>query len=471
VKENRHKLKILTVVLMGPLVATIDASIVNVALPDMASRLSVGLDTIQWVVTSYLIVISALILIFGRIGDLIGKCKVFHRGFMIFSFGSLLCALSNTIQFLIISRIIQAIGAAMLMSSNQGIIAETFLPSERGKALGLSGSTVAIGTMLGPPIGGFLVQFFNWESIFIINIPIGIIAFIAGIKILPKDNKNGNLKDLDLAGSFLFMISIICIFWALSSGEKLGWSNIYIISSFVIAVLCIIVFYLVEKGLKQPLMEFSMFQNKLFNISLLCAFISFTVIFCHNIIYPFYLQHLIKISPARSGLFMVVFPIFAGIFAPLSGYISDKIGGEIPTFLGLSSTVIGLVIMSSLNSSSTYFHIILGVAILGIGNGLFQSPNNSLIMSLSSKDKLGIAGSINALVRNVGMVFGTAFSVVLLYNRMSSKIGYKVTNFISSRPDVFIYAMKFVYLTAAAFCILAIILSFSRLIFTKRQTI
>ena len=345
------------------------------------------------------------------------------------------------------------------------------MPSERGKALGLSGSTVAIGTMLGPPIGGFLVQFFNWESIFIINIPIGIIAFIAGIKILPKDNKNGHLKDLDLAGSFLFMISIICIFWALSSGEKLGWSNIYIISSFIIAVLCIIVFYLVEKSLKQPLMEFSMFQNKLFNVSLLCAFISFTVIFCHNIIYPFYLQYLIKISPAKSGLFMVVFPIFAGIFAPLSGYISDKIGGEIPTFLGLSSTVIGLVIMSSLNSSSTYFHIILGVAILGIGNGLFQSPNNSLIMSLSSKDKLGIAGSINALVRNVGMVFGTAFSVVLLYNRMSSKIGYKVTNFISSRPDVFIYAMKFVYLTAAAFCILAIILSFSRLIFTKRQTI
>jgi MFS family permease len=227
---------------------------------------------------------------FGRIGDLIGKCKVFHRGFMIFSFGSLLCALSTTIQFLIISRIIQAIGAAMIMSSNQGIIAETFLPSERGKALGLSGSTVAIGTMLGPPIGGFLVQFFNWESIFIINIPIGIIAFIAGIKILPKDNKNGHLKDLDLAGSFLFMISIICIFWALSSGEKLGWSNIYIISSFIIAVLCIIVFYLVEKSLKQPLMEFSMFQNKLFNVSLLCAFISFTVIFCHNIIYPFYLQ-------------------------------------------------------------------------------------------------------------------------------------------------------------------------------------
>ncbi|WP_446898995.1 MFS transporter [Clostridium sp. LBM24168] len=470
-KEKKDKLKILIVVLMGPLVATIDASIVNVALPDMASKLSVGIDAIQWVVTSYLIVISALILIFGRIGDLIGKCKVFHRGFMIFSFGSLLCALSNTIQFLIISRIIQAIGAAMIMSSNQGIIAETFLPNERGKALGLSGSTVAIGTMLGPPIGGFLVQFFNWQSIFIINIPIGIIAFLAGIKILPEDNKNGNLKDFDLVGSFLFMISIVCIFWALSSGEKLGWSNIYIISSFTIAVLCIIVFYFVEKKLRQPLMEFPMFQNKLFSVSLLCAFISFTIIFSHNIIYPFYLQYLIKISPAQSGLFMVVFPIFAGIFAPLSGYISDKIGGEIPTFLGLSCTVIGLLILSSLNSNSTYFHIISGVAILGIGNGLFQSPNNSLIMSLSPKDKLGIAGSINALVRNVGMVFGTAFAVVLLYNRMSSKIGYKVTNFVSSRPDVFVYAMKFIYLTSAALCILAIMLSLSRLITIKRKAI
>jgi EmrB/QacA subfamily drug resistance transporter len=468
-QERKNKWKILCLVLMGPLIATIDASIVNVALPDMATKLSASIDTIQWVVTSYLIVISALILMFGRIGDLIGKSKVFHRGFIIFSLGSLLCSLSNTVEFLIISRVIQAIGASMIMSSNQGIIADTFLPNERGKALGLLGSTVAIGTMLGPPIGGFLVQFFSWQYIFIINIPIGLIAFIAGLKILPKENKSGSIKDLDYKGSVLFMVFIVCIFWALSSGEKLGWSNIYILSSFIISIISIVLFYFAENRIKNPMIQFSIFKNTLFDISLLCAFISFTVIFCNNIIYPFYLQYVMKVSPSMSGLFMVVFPIFAGLVSPISGYISDKIGGEIPTFLGLFLTVIGLVVLSSLNMESNYFHIVLGVAFLGIGNGLFQSPNNSLIMSLVSTDKLGIAGSINALVRNMGMVFGASISVVLLYNRMSYKIGYKVTNFIPSRPDVFIYSMKIVYLIAALFCTFAIILSLSRILVIKKK--
>lgn len=461
--ENKNKWKILFVVLLGPLVSTIDASIVNVALPDMATKLSAQIDTIQWVVTSYLIVISSLILMFGRIGDLIGKAKVFHRGFIIFSFGSLMCSLSHTVQFLIASRIIQGIGASMIMSSNQGIIADTFPANERGKALGLSGSTVAIGTMLGPPIGGVLVQFFSWQSIFLINIPIGIIAFALGIKYLPKDMNKGSIKDLDIKGSISFMIFVICIFWSLSSGEKSGWNNPYIIFSFIVSIVSITLFYFIERKVKKPMIEFSIFKNRLFDISLLCAFISFTVIFCNNIIYPFYLQYAMGISPSKAGILMVVFPIFAGIVAPISGYISDITGGELPTFIGLVTTAVGLVILSFLNISSGYFNIILGVAILGIGNGLFQSPNNSIIMSLVSPKNMGIAGSINALVRNMGMVFGTSFSVVLLYNRMSAKIGYKVTGFITNRPDIFIYSMKIVYLTAASFCIFAALLSISRI--------
>lgn len=462
-----NKWKILAVVLLGPLVSTIDASIVNVALPDMARKLYTSIDTIQWVVTSYLITISAFIMVFGKIGDLIGKCKIFHRGFIIFSAGSLLCALSNTIEFLIISRVIQAIGASMILSSNQGIIADTFSIHERGKALGLSGSTVAIGTMLGPPIGGFLVQFLNWQSIFIINIPIGIIAFAAGIKVLPKDNKNGSLKSLDIPGSILFIIFIVCVFWALSSGEKFGWDNPYIISSFTAACICIVAFYFLENRIKNPMIEFTLFNNKLFNISLLCAFISYTIIFSNNIIYPFYLQYVMKISPAKAGFLMIIFPVFAGIIAPLSGQITDKIGGEIPSFLGLICTIISLVLLSMLNLDSSYIHIIISIAILGIGNGLFQSPNNTIVMSLAPRNKLGIAGSINALIRNIGMVFGTSFSVVLLYNQMSSKIGYKVRDFIPSRPDIFIYGMKVVYLTAAVFCAVAIILSASRIIKTN----
>ena len=467
VYENRWR--ILPVVLLGPFMATLDSSIVNVALPDMAHRLSVGINTIQWVVTSYLIVISAFVLIFGRIADIIGKTVVFQYGFVIFSLGSLLCGISKTVGLLIVSRIVQAIGAAMTMSSNQGIIAAIFPESERGRALGLSGTTVAIGTMLGPPLGGIMVEIFNWESIFLINIPIGIVAFFLGKKMFPKEEKKETAGGFDLKGAVLFIAFVVLLFWAMLSGEKLGWENKYIIISFIISLVSFVTFYFVEVKEENPMLDFSMFNNKLFNVSIFCAFVSFTVIFCNNIIHPFYLQYIMNISPARAGLLMMVYPISAGIIAPISGYISDKIGSEFLTFFGLIITTIGLVLIGFLNTYSTNIDIISRIAILGFGNGLFQSPNNAIVMSLVPRSKLGIAGSVNALVRNMGMVFGIAFSVSLLYNRMSHSVGYRVVSFIPGRPDVFIYAMKFVYLSAASICIIGIILTFIRIMDKRKR--
>ncbi|MCT8975393.1 MFS transporter [Clostridium sp. CX1] len=464
----QNRWRILSVVLLGPFMATLDSSIVNVALPDMAEKLSVGINTIQWVVTSYLIVISALVLIFGRIADIIGKTRVFQYGFVVFSIGSLLCGISTTIEFLIFSRIIQAIGAAMTMSSNQGIIAATFPAKERGRALGLSGTTVAIGTMMGPPLGGIMVQAINWESIFLINVPIGIIAFVLGKKILPKENLKENTNQFDFKGAVLFIVAIVALFWAMLSGEKIGWTNRYIITSFTLAAICFIAFYTVEKKQDNPMLDFSIFNNKLFNVSIICAFISFMVIFCNNIIHPFYLQYVMKISPGRAGVLMMVFPICAGIAAPISGYLSDRIGSEVLTFIGLTITTIGLILIGFLNTEATYLQIASRIAILGLGNGIFQSPNNSIVMSLVHRSKLGIVGSINALVRNMGMVFGIAFSVALLYNRMSWEVGYKVINFVPGRPDVFIHAMKFVYLSAAALCILGMTLTIFRIRDKKR---
>jgi len=468
-KTYENRWHILPVILLGPLMATLDSSIVNVALPNMAQMLSVGINTIQWVVTSYLIVISALVLIFGRIADIFGKAIVFQYGFVIFSLGSLLCGLSKTVEFLIFARIIQAVGASMTMSSNQGLIAVIFPVNERGRALGLSATTVAIGTMLGPPLGGIMVEIFNWESIFLVNIPIGIVAFLLGRKMLPKEDRKDNAGSFDLKGSILFMTFVISLFWAMLSGEKLGWENKYIIISFTIAAASFIAFYFVETKENSPMLDFSMFDNKLFNVSIFCAFVSFVVIFCYNIIHPFYLQYIMNISPARAGILMMIFPISAGIIAPISGYLSDKLGSEILTFFGLLITTIGLILLGFLNTNSTYVDIVTRIAILGFGNGLFQSPNNAIVMSLVPKNKLGITGSINALVRNMGMVFGIAFSVALLYNRMSYSIGYRVVSFVPGRPDVFIYAMKFVYLSAASICIIGIILTLFRIMEKRRR--
>lgn len=465
---NNKRWLILGVVLLGPFMSTLDSSIVNVALPTMASRLQVGMGAIQWVVTCYLIVISSTILIFGRISDLKGKKAVYQYGFLVFSAGSLLCGISKSITVLIISRVIQAIGAAMTMSCSQAIITSVFPKNERGRALGLSGTTVALGTMIGPPLGGIMVWAFNWESIFLINVPIGIIAFILGSKLLPKDIKLKG-ESFDLVGAILFAAAIIALFWAMLSGEKYGWRNTYIILALLAAIICFFVFYFYEKYIEHPMLDFSLFHNKLFSISIFCAYISFMVIFCTNIIQPFYLQDALKISSEKVGFVMMTYPIFVGIVAPLSGYLSDKIGGELLTVLGLAITALGLTAMSFLNLNSSYVPIVFSVALLGIGNGLFQSPNNSLVMSTAPKQKLGIAASINALTRNLGMVSGIAFSLTLLYNRMSSKVGFSVDSFVIGREDAFIYAMGFVYRTAAVICILGIALTGFRLIKSKNK--
>ncbi|WP_446898440.1 MFS transporter [Clostridium sp. LBM24168] len=459
-----NRWKILAVVLISPFMGTIDGSIVNIALPVMAKHLEVGINSIQWVVTSYLIVISAFILIFGKLSDKFGKVIIFNCGFLIFGLGSFLCAISQNIDFLVFSRVVQALGAAMFMSVNQAIIAASFPKGERGRALGLLGSTVAIGSMVGPPVGGIMVQVFNWQSIFFINIPIAVFAFIAGRIILPKEKIEEKALNFDLRGALLFIIFIISIFWAFLSGEELGWSNKKIIISFILGILCGIGFYFTEKHSEDPMVDLSMFNDKFFDISILCAFISFLCMFCVNIIQPFYLQSAMKISPAVSGIIMLALPVSMAVFAPISGYAADMIGPKVLTAIGLLIMSAGLCAMAFLNLKSTYFNMAVCIAAIGIGNGMFQSPNNAIVMSLAPRNKLGIVGSMNALVRNIGMVSGITFSVALLYNRMSSRIGYKVTGFIQGRPEVFLYGMKVVYLSAAFICVLGMILTVVRII-------
>ncbi|GAA0740620.1 MFS transporter [Clostridium oceanicum] len=462
----KNRWKILNIVLLAPFMATLDSSIVNVALPFMADKLSVGISTIQWVVTSYLIIISSTILAFGRLADIIGKTKVFQYGFLIFSLGSLFCGISYTIYFLIFSRIIQAIGASMIMACNQGIIADIFPKEERGRALGFSGTTVAVGTMVGPPIGGIILGILDWEYIFLINVPIGIIAYIIGIKILPKYNQSeihNKVKEFDIKGFILFFIASIALFGAMLSGEKVGWNNRYIIFSFFIFLVFLILFYFNENKVRNPILNFNLFYNRLFSVSLICAFISYMVIFSTNIIQPFYLQYGLKMSPKKAGIFLMIYPMTVSIIAPISGYISDKVGSEVITLLGLVVTFVGLYSLSTLNLNSSYYEVIFKTSILGIGNGFFQAPNNSIVMSAVPKNRLGIAGSINALVRNIGMVFGIALSIVLLNNRMSYKIGYKVDKIIKGKEYVFIYGMRFVYIVCAILCFVGIMLTLWRI--------
>ena len=467
-KIHKNRWLILFTVVMMTFMACLDSSIVNVALPVMAKKLSVTMASIEWVVTSYLIIISATILIFGRLGDIKGKTKIFKFGVVLFTFGSLLCGISNSLTILVAARAIQAIGAAGTMSTSQGIITHVFPSNERGRALGLSGTFVALGTMVGPPLGGFMVSVLSWKYIFLINVPIGIFTFILGINILPKANKTV-AEVLDLKGAALFILAVVLLFGSLIQGQNIGYKHPVIILGFTIAILSMTTFFVVEKRSEVPLLELKIFENKLFSLSVFCAFISFVSISCSSIIQPFYLQDVLKLNPAFTGVFMMTYPLILAVVAPISGHLSDKIGSEFLTFIGLTFTSIGLFLMSTLNEHSNLWILVIFIAVMSVGNGLFQSPNNSLVMSTVPKNKLGIAGSINALVRNLGMVFGVSVSTTLLYNKMSKKIGYHVVNYVKGRDDVFIYGMRYVYITASIICASGALLTAVRLYGSKSR--
>ena len=457
---------ILLVMLPMTFMTTLDSSIVNVALPTMAKELGTTMAGIEWVVTSYLITICALILLFGRFGDVIGKSRVFRFGIAVFTIGSLLCGLSNTLVMLIISRIIQAIGAAAAMATNQGIITETFPPSERGRALGLTGTAVALGTMVGPTLGGLVVSVAPWEFIFLINIPIGIIVYIAVIKTL-SFRKAEDKVPFDIKGTILFMLAIVLLFCSINFGQSIGFTNPIIVGALILSVLFLIIFIKVEDKIKAPMLDISIFKNKLFSLSIFCGFTSFISIGAINIILPFYLQDVLKLGPSVAGLMMTVSPIVLAVVAPVSGYLSDKIGSEKISALGLSIMTLGIFSLMLFKESIPL--VIVGILIgsVSLGSGIFQSPNNSLIMSTVDKSKLGVAGSINGLIRNLGMTTGIALSTSLLYSLMSSKIGYKVSGYIEGRADIFIYAMRFVFVGIGSVCLIGAILTILRLIRKK----
>ncbi|MEH7094349.1 MFS transporter [Neobacillus vireti] len=463
---QRKRWIILVILNLFVFMSTLDSSIVNIALPVISKTMNLPIAKIQWVVSIYLIAICTFILLFGKLGDQYGKIRIFKIGMIIFLVGSLLCGFSSTLPYLLLFRMIQAVGASMTMANSQGIVTEIFPPTERGKALGLIGTFVSLGSIAGPSLGGLLVSAFGWEYIFWVNIPIGLIAISFGWRLLPADLTFVKAK-LDVLGSILFSVFIISLFSGLLLGQQFGYQDIRILGAIILAVVTFIFFLWTESRTEQPMLQFSLFKNPSFSLSILCGCLVFVSTFCFNIISPFYTQNILHLPPLSAGLLLMLFPITMSIVAPLSGALSDKIGSELLTFIGLVIMVLAQVGLSTLHANSSILFVGSLVAILGLGNGLFQSPNNSLVMSSVPRSQLGIAGSINSLIRNIGMVVGIAVATTTLFSVMSAKAGYRVTGLIPNRPDIFIDGMHIVLIGSASICFIAALLTGMRLFKAK----
>jgi len=416
----KYRWYILATVSVGTFMSTLDSSIVNVALPTISGKLQADLSTLQWVVTAYLLTISSLLPIFGRIADLFGRRRVFSLGFIVFTFGSILCGLATSIWFLIAMRVLQAIGASMLMANSAAIIIANFPPKERGRALGLTGTVVALGSLTGPALGGVIVGLFNWRSIFYINLPIGILGYLAARIILPHDQPQENKENFDFAGALFFTFGMISLLFAISNGQSWGWRSYPILGGLFLGTLSLAFFFRTEVRVPNPMIDLSLFRIRPFFIGNITGFLSFVAMFANVMLMPFYLQHVLDYSPTQVGLVMTAFPLTMMIIAPISGHASDRIGPIALTTSGLFVSAIGFLYLSTLTISSLFWQIVPGLLLMGLGAGLFQSPNNSSVMSSVPPNKLGVSGGISALVRNVGMVIGIAFSVSLFQGREAS---------------------------------------------------
>lgn len=446
--------------------STLDSSIVNVALPAMQHELGVSATSIQWVSSIYLLTCCAAVLIFGRLGDMFGKVRLFQAGVALFTAGSFLCGLSTSLPALIAARVVQGIGAASATATNMGIVTEAFPSSQRGRALGIVATFVSLGLMCGPTIGGMLVAAFPWESIFLINVPIGVVSFLVGAWTLSKDAPGTQREAFDIAGAITVAPAIFLVFYALTSlAESV---TVLACALLAVGVACMLAFVAVERRAAYPLVSFDIFRRPGVTLNVITMFFCFFAVGGAEFLLPFYLQNACGFSPDVAGLALTAIPISMAAVGPVAGAVSDRIGSSIPCLVGLSIYAVGIFLTGVLPADATLPVIVASMAFMAAGTGMFQSPNNSLVMGAVETSQLGFAGSLVSLVRYLGMSAGVTGGTALLYGRMSAEAGYPVSAYIEGRADLFLSGYSFAFTVFAALCALGAVATAIQLLRRRR---
>lgn len=450
--QDKNKWKIMFTVATGVFLATVDGSIVNVALPTLIRELNTSFSMVQWIVLAYLLTVASLTLSIGRLADIIGKKYLYLSGYITFTIGSALCGISQNIYFLIGARILQAIGAAMIMSLGTAIITETFPATERGKALGIIGSIVSLGIVSGPVIGGLILSNISWHWIFFVNVPIGIVGtFLVNKYIL--DTRPEKRQSFDFPGSILLFFGLISFLLGLTMNQN----RILELSLLASAFLFLSSFVITELKTKEPILDMSLFKNVRFSINIVTAIFTFICASGSLVIIPFYLENILGYAPKSVGLFLGVVPIVIGITAPISGILVDKFGSKIVALTGLSFLLLGYFGISRLSASTTVFQYILTFIPIGLGNGLFQSPNNLSIINSSPKDRIGIVSSIISTARTIGQVTGVAVISSLWFKlTMYHENNYNLITVSQASKESQLYAMHNTFLFTCLLITLAI---------------
>lgn len=391
---------------IGVFIFALDVYIVNLALPIMVDSLHTSFATIQWIVLSYLLAIAIFVLSVAKLGDVWSKKRLYIIGLIVFTVSSLLCGLAPTVEFLIVFRAFQGIGAAFLSGLGTAMIVEVFPPEERGLGLGIRAGVFGLGISSGPTVGGLLIGLGGWPLIFLLNVPIGIIGILIVARFVPSSIVSGAKEGFDIIGTLILTITLTCFTLGITLLQSGGSGSNVALPMLVLSAISLVGFLVLEAQISEPMLDLKIFRSLEFSLGLGLRFLGNFVMAGVIFMLPFFLE-LVKHYPTeQAGLLLAVPPIIIVLTAPVAGILSDRFGAAIISLIGLVLMAVGCFLVSTFDTELTILNYIVAIIPYGLGVGMFQSPNNSAIMGAAPKERLGIASGLLSLSRILGQTAG-----------------------------------------------------------------
>jgi EmrB/QacA subfamily drug resistance transporter len=469
---RRHRWWSLAVVSLGTFMVTTDIGLLSIALPVIITDLHADLALAGWIALIYALVTASLYLPCGRLSDMIGRAKVYRVGFFLYAATSLIAGFAQDAWQLIFFRGLQAIGSALIMTNSFAMVAAIFPPQERGRAMGIAGGTVsALGYTLGPVIGGVLTYALGWRANFFLTSLLSFIGFAAACYLLRDDSdgsdRHGSKESFDFAGAVSFALAICALLLGLTAGQRAGWGNVLILSELGLGLATLAFFIWWEAANRFPLLDLRLFQIRAFSYGNIARLISFMVISLNNLVMPFFLQLAMGLDPLRAGLLVAPTPLALALLAPLAGWLSEQVSARLLTAVGLTLKAIACVLLAYVSVTASFFDLVLRLGLLGLGLGIFQTPNNNSLMSSIPRERLGVGSSFLSVVRSLGHSAGTALATAIISARLLAITGGDAIDDLKSATSMaagavlpaFMEGLRYAFLTAAALCVLGAVIS------------
>lgn len=407
--DSRRRWWVLVAMVFGLFMPMLDSLVVNVALPTIQRKLGAGVSELQWIIDAYTLTFATFMLTGGTLADKFGRKRFFIIGLVVFSLGSLFCGLAANMSELIAFRALQGVGGSLLLPGSLAIISATFQGRERGAAIGIWSAMSGVAVAVGPLVGGFLVQNVSWQSIFFINVPIGVVALVLTFVVVQDSRDGSGLRRLDPPGAVTGTLGLFFLVYATIEGDARGWTDSLILGSYALAAAFLAAFIWVETHRETPMLPLSLFRNRTFSASIGTAVSLFFALFGMTFFISLYLQNVLGYDPVATGIRMVPFTVMILLIAPVSGRLSDRFGSRWFMAGGTALLAGGLAMALRMEVGSSYPTVILpSMLMMGAGMALTMAPLSSTVMSSVEPRRAGVASATQTTSQQVGGVFGIA---------------------------------------------------------------